>query len=164
MVTWNLYLLSRCLVALGVRLDNTSYFSNRWSLNEKEKDKSAGKMNWSSAGSSRTEPAPDNPDHRWPNSDLPTSPSGKPRTATTGKPLLVNNLKTIGFKLFGKHYTIECYSWPVDISLSIAVQNLISFVEQVRIQQANQSQSNQMIQLPGGSQNGQNVIMMVPNR
>ena len=35
---------------------------------------------------------------------------------------------------------------------------------QVHIQQANQSQSNQMIQLPGGSQNGQNVIMMVPNR
>jgi len=35
--------------------------------------------------------------------------------------------------------------------------------QQVHIQQANQSQSNQMIQLPGGSQNGQNVIMMVPN-
>ena len=72
--------------------------------------------------------------------------------------------QAIGFKLFGKHYTIECYSWLVDISLSIAVQNLTSFVEQVHIQQANQSQSNQMIQLPGGSQNGQNVIMMVPNR
>merc|ERR1712212_334221 len=35
--------------------------------------------------------------------------------------------------------------------------------QQVHIQQASQSQSNQMIQLPGGSQNGQNVIMMVPN-
>ena len=40
----------------------------------------------------------------------------------------------------------------------------LTFVDQVHIQQASQSQSNQMIQLPGGSQNGQNVIMMVPNR
>merc|ERR1719505_530593 len=35
--------------------------------------------------------------------------------------------------------------------------------QQVHIQQANQNQSNQMIQIPGGTQNGQNVIMMVPN-
>merc|ERR1712083_611643 len=35
--------------------------------------------------------------------------------------------------------------------------------QQVHIQQASQSQGNQMIQIPGGSQNGQNVIMMVPN-
>ena len=80
--------------------------------------------------------APNNPNNWRSNPDLPTCPSWEPGTTSAG------NLTSFWQRPDLHHHIFD----------------------QVHIQQANQNQSNQMIQIPGGTQNGQNVIMMVPNR